>query len=282
MLLLAAFEAFDATPGKKLDSLKTAVDDAPSGSRPLLEISSLTANVAGNSILKGVDLTVNRGEVHAIMGPNGCGKSTLSKVLIGHPSYVVTGGEVTYRGEDLLELETEDRAQQGIFLAFQYPVEIPGVDNADFLRLAVNKRRVAQGVDELDSLTFTGLLAEKMDQVSMSTEFIGRDVNAGFSGGEKKRNEILQMAMLDPELAILDETDSGGSPLKYNSNHVEPHEQPHPSPLAALAKSHGCLGRSRPFTAPLAATPHSYPSRLPFDHPPHAFAVSPIVTQAWT
>jgi len=175
----------------------------------LLDISGLTADVAGNSILKGVNLKVKKGEVHAIMGPNGSGKSTLSKVLVGHPSYEVTGGEVSYRGEDLLESEAEERAQQGVFLAFQYPVEIPGVSNSDFLRLAVNKRRGAQGLEEYDPIEFMGELAEKMEVVGMSMDFIGRDVNSGFSGGEKKRNEILQMALLEPELAILDETDSG-------------------------------------------------------------------------
>jgi len=152
---------------------------------------------------------VKRGEVHAIMGPNGSGKSTLSKVLVGHPSYEVTGGAVSYRGDDLLENEPAERAQQGIFLAFQYPVEIPGVSNSDFLRLAVNKRRGALGLEEYDPIEFLGVLAEKMDIVGMSPDFLGRDVNSGFSGGEKKRNEILQMALLEPELAILDETDSG-------------------------------------------------------------------------
>ena len=180
--------------------------DAP----PLLVVSGLRATVADTPILKGVDLIVRRGEVHAIMGPNGSGKSTLSKVLVGHPSYEVTGGCARYRNdEDLLELEPEERAQQGIFLAFQYPVEIPGVSNNDFLRLAVNKRRGALGLDEYDPLEFLGVLSEKMEMVSMSPDFLGRDVNSGFSGGEKKRNEILQMALLEPELAILDETDSG-------------------------------------------------------------------------
>jgi len=175
----------------------------------LLDISELTADVAGNSILKGVNLKVKKGEVHAIMGPNGSGKSTLSKVLVGHPSYEVTGGAAAYNGDDLFDLEAEERAQQGVFLAFQYPVEIPGVSNSDFLRLAVNKRRGAQGLEEYDPIEFMGVLADKMDVVGMSMDFIGRDVNSGFSGGEKKRNEILQMALLEPELAILDETDSG-------------------------------------------------------------------------
>jgi Fe-S cluster assembly ATP-binding protein len=166
--------------------------------------------VANTEILKGVSLKVKRGEVHAIMGPNGSGKSTFSKVLVGHPSYEVTGGSASYReGEDLLDLEPEERAQQGVFLAFQYPVEIPGVSNSDFLRLAVNKRRGALGLPEHDPIEFFGVLAEKMSTVGMRQDFIGRDVNGGFSGGEKKRNEILQMALLAPELAILDETDSG-------------------------------------------------------------------------
>jgi Fe-S cluster assembly ATP-binding protein len=156
-----------------------------------------------------VDFKVNPGEVHAIMGPNGSGKSTFSKVLIGHPSYEVTGGTVNYHGKDVFELEAEERAQQGMFLAFQYPVEIPGVSNSDFLRLAVNKRRQAQGLEELDPIEFLGVLSEKMDLVSMGSDFLGRDLNSGFSGGEKKRNEILQMALLEPDIAILDETDSG-------------------------------------------------------------------------
>ena len=178
----------------------------------MLEIKNLKVKLEeeDKQILKGVDLTVEAGKVHAIMGPNGSGKSTLSKVLVGHPSYEVTGGSVAYRdGEDLLELEPEERAQQGVFLAFQYPVEIPGVSNNDFLRMAVNKRRAALGEGEYDPIEFFGVLSEKMGTVSMSPEFLSRDVNAGFSGGEKKRNEILQMALLEPALAILDETDSG-------------------------------------------------------------------------
>jgi len=175
----------------------------------IVKVDDLQATVADTQILKGVNLTVRRGEVHAIMGPNGCGKSTLSKVLVGHPQYSVTGGSVSFRGEDLLELEPEERAQQGVFLAFQYPVEIPGVANTDFLRMSVNKRRVALGLSEYDPIEFFGVLSEKMESVSMTSDFLGRDVNSGFSGGEKKRNEILQLALLDPELAILDETDSG-------------------------------------------------------------------------
>ena len=175
----------------------------------ILDVEGLTADVAGNSILKGVNLKVKKGEVHAIMGPNGSGKSTFSKVLVGHPAYEVTGGTAEFNGKDLMESEPEERAQQGVFLAFQYPVEIPGVSNSDFLRLAVNKRRGAQGLEEYDPIEFMGVLAEKMEVVGMSMDFIGRDVNSGFSGGEKKRNEILQMALLEPKLAILDETDSG-------------------------------------------------------------------------
>jgi len=168
------------------------------GAAPLLDVSGLCATVADKPILKGLNLQVKRGEVHAIMGPNGSGKSTLSKVLVGHPSYEVTGGDVSYRGDDLLDNEPEERAQQGIFLAFQYPVEIPGVSNSDFLRLAVNKRRGALGLEEYDPIEFLGVLAEKMETVGMSPDFLGRDVNSGFSGGEKKRNEILQMALLEP------------------------------------------------------------------------------------
>ncbi|KAL3930592.1 MAG: hypothetical protein SGPRY_001473 [Prymnesium sp.] len=180
------------------------------GGSSLLDVKGLQASVEDKPILKGVNLSVQRGEVHAIMGPNGSGKSTLSKVLVGHPAYEVTGGSVDYRGdEDLLELEPEERAQQGVFLAFQYPVEIPGVSNADFLRLAVNKRRGALGETEYDPIEFFGVLGEKMESVGMSMDFLNREVNSGFSGGEKKRNEILQMTLLEPELAVLDETDSG-------------------------------------------------------------------------
>jgi len=187
----------------------TAVVMDAAADAALLDVEDLQASVAGTGILTGVNLKVRRGEVHAIMGPNGSGKSTFSKVLVGHPSYEVTGGNAMFRGEELLEREPEERAQQGIFLAFQYPVEIPGVSNNDFLRLAVNKRRAAQGEEEYDPIEFMGVLAEKMDSVGMDPKFLGRDVNSGFSGGEKKRNEILQMALLEPELAILDETDSG-------------------------------------------------------------------------
>lgn len=175
----------------------------------VLAVDGLQATVAGTEILKGVDLKIKRGEVHAIMGPNGCGKSTLSKVIIGHPSYEVTGGSVAFRGENVLEDTPEDRTQKGMFLAFQYPVEIPGVSNADFLRLASNKRRAYQGKEEHDPIEFMGVIAEKMQDLKIDPKFLGRDVNTGFSGGEKKRNEILQMSLLEPELAVLDEIDSG-------------------------------------------------------------------------
>lgn len=175
----------------------------------LLEIKDLHAGIDGKEILKGLNLTVNAGEVHAIMGPNGSGKSTLSKVLAGHPSYEVSKGEVLYSGKDLLELEPDERAREGIFLAFQYPVEVPGVSNAQFLRLAYNEKMKHLGEEELDPLEFNDYLKEKAKIVEMSSEFFKRSVNEGFSGGEKKRNEILQMAVLNPTLAILDETDSG-------------------------------------------------------------------------
>jgi Fe-S cluster assembly ATP-binding protein len=176
---------------------------------PLLEVKNLRANVGDKEILKGLDLTVNAGEVHAVMGPNGSGKSTLAQVLAGNPAYEVTGGSVTYEGKDLLALAAEERAQQGIFLAFQYPVEIPGVSNAYFLRAAYNEIRKAKGLEEVDPLEFADLMEQKLAFVDMSSAMLTRSVNMGFSGGEKKRNEILQMAVLEPRLAILDETDSG-------------------------------------------------------------------------
>lgn len=175
----------------------------------LLEIKDLHAAIDGKEILKGLNLTVNKGEVHAIMGPNGSGKSTLSKVLAGHPSYEVTKGEVLYNGENLLELEPDERAKAGIFLAFQYPVEVPGVSNSQFLRLAYNEKMKHLGGEELDPLEFNDYLKERAKIVEMDSSFFKRSVNEGFSGGEKKRNEILQMAVLNPTLAILDETDSG-------------------------------------------------------------------------
>ena len=175
----------------------------------MIEIRNLHASAGGKEILRGIDLTVNAGEVHAVMGPNGSGKSTLAQVLAGHPAYVVTEGSVFYEGQDLLDLEPEERAQAGLFLAFQYPVEIPGVSNAYFLRAAYNEIRKARGLEEVDSMDFLDLLEEKLKVVEWGPEIMSRAVNSGFSGGEKKRNEILQMAVLQPRLAILDETDSG-------------------------------------------------------------------------
>jgi Fe-S cluster assembly ATP-binding protein len=175
----------------------------------LLEVHNLSASVDDKPILRGIDLTVGAGEVHAIMGPNGSGKSTLAQVLAGHPSYEVTGGSVRFGDQDLLDLEPEERAWAGVFLAFQYPVEIPGVTNAYFLRHAYNEVRKAHGLDEIDPIDFVDLLEEKLKVVEWGPEIMERAVNFGFSGGEKKRNEILQMAVLEPRLAILDETDSG-------------------------------------------------------------------------
>ncbi len=175
----------------------------------MLTIDNLKARVAGNDILNGLSLTVNAGEVHAIMGPNGSGKSTLAQVVAGHQDYEVTGGSVTYKGQDLLALEPEERAREGLFLGFQYPVEIPGVNNAYLLKAAMNARRAHHGLGEIDAFEFLKLAREKMAELGMDPKFLNRGVNEGFSGGEKKRNEILQMAMLEPELAILDETDSG-------------------------------------------------------------------------
>jgi Fe-S cluster assembly ATP-binding protein len=175
----------------------------------VLEIRNLHANAGGKEILRGISLTVKAGEVHAVMGPNGSGKSTLAQVLAGHPAYEVTAGEVLYQGRDLLAMAPEERALAGVFLAFQYPVEIPGVSNAYFLRAAYNEQRKARGEEEIDPIDFMDLLEQKVRMVEWGPEVLSRPVNAGFSGGEKKRNEILQMAVLEPRLAILDETDSG-------------------------------------------------------------------------
>ncbi len=178
-------------------------------SEVILSVRDLTADVDGNQILKGLNLEVKAGEIHAIMGPNGSGKSTFSKVLAGHPAYKVTGGEVIFLGQNLLEMEPEERALAGVFLAFQYPLEIPGVSNLDFLRVAYNARCKHQGLEEIDAFDFEDLIQEKLGIVKMNPSFLERSLNEGFSGGEKKRNEILQMALLEPKLGILDETDSG-------------------------------------------------------------------------
>jgi Fe-S cluster assembly ATP-binding protein len=175
----------------------------------LLEVRALGAGISGRAILKGIDLTVRAGEVHAIMGPNGSGKSTLAKAIAGHPAYEVSGGQVLFEGSDLLTMPPEERARSGVFLGFQYPVEVPGVTNSAFLRLIYNTVQGARGREELDPLEFDDFVREKMKLLEMSPDFLERSVNAGFSGGEKKRNEILQMALLEPRLAILDETDSG-------------------------------------------------------------------------
>ena len=175
----------------------------------MLKIKELRATVGDKEILKGIDLTVKPGEVHAVMGPNGSGKSTLAQVLAGHPAYTVTGGSVEFDGEDLLEMGPEVRAQKGVFLAFQYPVEIPGVSNAYFLRTAYNEIRKARGEEEVDPMDFLDIMEQKLKMVEMSDVMLNRSVNTGFSGGEKKRNEILQMAVLEPLVSILDEADSG-------------------------------------------------------------------------
>lgn len=178
-------------------------------SEVILSVRDLTANVEGTQILNGLNLEIKAGEIHAVMGQNGSGKSTFSKVLAGHPAYEVTGGEITFLGQNLLELEPNERAVAGIFLAFQYPLEIPGLSNLDFLRAAYNARLKSKGEEEIDAFDFDDLIHEKLEVVKMKPEFLERSVNEGFSGGEKKRNEILQMALLEPKLAILDETDSG-------------------------------------------------------------------------
>ena len=177
--------------------------------RTLLDVRGLRASVNGIEILKGLDLTVRSGEIHAIMGPNGSGKSTFAKVLAGHPAYEVAGGTIVFDGGNLFELKPEERARAGLFLGFQYPIEIPGVANSQFLRLAYNTMQAQRGKDELDPLEFDDFVREKMKLLEMNPDFLDRSVNEGFSGGEKKRNEILQMALLEPRLAILDETDSG-------------------------------------------------------------------------
>lgn len=176
---------------------------------PLLEIKDLQVSINENEILKNLDLTVNTGEIHAIMGPNGSGKSTFSKVLAGHPAYSVLSGEILFKGTNIIELDPEERSHLGIFLAFQYPIEIPGVSNEDFLRLAYNSKQKFSNQPEVDPIEFLGIINEKLKFVNMSPLFLSRNVNEGFSGGEKKRNEILQMILLDSELSILDETDSG-------------------------------------------------------------------------
>jgi len=176
---------------------------------PLLEIKDLQVSINDNEILKKLNLTVGKGEIHAIMGPNGCGKSTFSKVLAGHPAYSIKNGDIIFKGSSILELEPEERSHLGIFLAFQYPIEIPGVSNEDFLRLAYNSKQKFYNKPEVDPIEFLGIVNEKLQLVNMSPRFLSRNVNEGFSGGEKKRNEILQMILLDSELSILDETDSG-------------------------------------------------------------------------
>ena len=175
----------------------------------LLRIENLHASISNTPILKGINLTIHEGEIHAIMGKNGSGKSTLAKIIAGHPSYIITDGDIIFNNQSLLLLPPEERAQIGIFLGFQYPIEIPGVSNADFLRLSYNSRQKAKGLKELEPLEFFEFITSKLDVVEMDSSFLTRNVNEGFSGGEKKRNEILQMAVLDPKVAILDETDSG-------------------------------------------------------------------------
>jgi Fe-S cluster assembly ATP-binding protein len=175
----------------------------------MLEIHNLQVRAGGKDILRGINLTINTGEVHAIMGPNGSGKSTLARVLAGHPEYEVVGGSATYKGKNLLEMAPEDRARDGVFMAFQYPVEIPGVNNAYFLKAALNAQRKHRGLDELDAMEFMSFVREKAKILELDPSLLNRPVNEGFSGGEKKRNEIFQMAVLEPVLAVLDETDSG-------------------------------------------------------------------------
>ncbi|MBT3185010.1 MAG: Fe-S cluster assembly ATPase SufC [Nitrospina sp.] len=175
----------------------------------MIEIKDLHASVDGTEILKGISLSIKKGEIHAVMGPNGSGKSTLAKILSGHPAYEATSGEVLFEGKNLLDLDAEERSLAGIFMGFQYPVEVPGVNNAEFLRMAFNARRVKAGEEEVDPLDFDELLSEKMKMLGMENKYKERSLNDGFSGGEKKKNEILQMAILEPKLSVLDETDSG-------------------------------------------------------------------------
>src|SRR3974390_49037 len=196
--------------------------------KPILEIKDLNAGVEGKQILKGISLSISLGEVHAIMGPNGSGKSTLAAILAGRDGYEVTSGQVLYDGKDLLELDPEERAREGLFLAFQYPVEIPGVNSTYFLKSALNEIRKHKGQPELDAIEFLGLVKEKMKLLELSEDLLRRSVNEGFSGGEKKRNEIFQMAVLEPVLAVLDETDSGLDidALKIVSNGVNKLRRP--------------------------------------------------------
>jgi Fe-S cluster assembly ATP-binding protein len=175
----------------------------------MLEVKNLQVRVEDKEILKGINLSVKAGEVHAIMGPNGSGKSTLARALAGHPGYEVTGGEIIYKGQDLLEMDPDERARDGVFMAFQYPVEIPGVNNAYFLKAALNAKRKQQGLDELDAMDFMALVKQKLKVLHVDESMLMRSVNEGFSGGEKKRNEIFHMAVMEPTLAVLDETDSG-------------------------------------------------------------------------
>lgn len=178
-------------------------------SKILLDIKDLHASINGKEILKGINLTINEGEIHAIMGPNGSGKSTLSSVLVGHPAFEVTQGSIQFRGEDILQLAPEERAHRGMFLSFQYPVEIPGVSMTNFMKAAINEKRKSEGLDPMPAAEFLKRMKEKREFVQLATKLSNRSVNEGFSGGEKKRNEIFQMAMLEPKLSILDETDSG-------------------------------------------------------------------------
>lgn len=200
---------------------------------PILEIKNLTAGVEGKQILKGIDLSISAGEVHAVMGPNGSGKSTLAAILAGREGYDITDGQVLYNGKDLLDMDPEERAREGVFLAFQYPVEIPGVNSTYFLQAALNEIRKHKGESELDAAEFLGLVKQKMKLLELNESLLRRSVNEGFSGGEKKRNEIFQMAVLEPKLAILDETDSGLDidALKIVSNGVNKLKRPDNSQL---------------------------------------------------